>query len=152
MRLIIFIIFLISLSNSTYANSKKDSIFVGDKPMLDYMWQIGWNASWGAACNKIDGPKFQKSIANKIALLSWPDYKGYLHGVAKWGNRESLGCSEQEFEEIKADLLYHVYELETAVKMRIDKSTVQIKMELNQLYEDGLISKKVYKKKLKELR
>lgn len=152
MRLIIFIIFLISSSNSTFANSKKDSIFVGDKPLFTDMWKLGWNASWGAACNKIDGPKFQKSIANKVALLSWPDYKGYLHGVAKWGNRGAAGCSVQEFEELKAGLNYTVYELENAVKMRIDKSTVQIKMELNQLYEEGLISKKVYKKKLKELR
>ena len=109
-----FLFIFIILSSPIYAISKKESLNQ-DKPLLESetMFNAG---TWDLYMARCDG-KFHKNFRNELARLSWPDYKNYARGKAKYDNNYTPGnCSKNDTNDGKSFYNWIINKLEIKTK------------------------------------
>ena len=137
----IFLFFIIFYSFNLAALSKKESLYQEGKPLEEWSTDAGWNSGWLASCTGGNGSTIQKEVRQKVAKLSWPDYKKFNVGKSRWeqGNYLSAKCTTSDFEAVKEGLYNYVDQLEYLVNLKIGVTKENCSDNLDNLTDKELI-------------
>ena len=173
MKIILLVVLLFFLQPSFLSAkiSKKESLNQ-EKPLIEEQTMLD-AGTWDLRMQSCHG-KYRKNFIEKLAKLSWPDYKNYMKGGAKYDQGWTVTCNKKSEAQVKEFFDWIINTLESELKFKKtstsndsnkknnkkkneesennNENTIEAKLKkLKSLFDQELITKQEYDKKRQEI-